>query len=80
MKAKKHRHHVSIWQKSTNHRSGDYRLVLILSHAMLVLVCPTVRVIPVTAVAVVDKTEILPLKLTLGLTLERLEAAVFRKH
>ena len=47
---------------------------------MLVLFCPTVRVIPVTAVAVVDNTELLPLKLTLGLTLERLEAAVFRKH
>ena len=44
---------------------------------MLVLFCPTVRVIPVTAVGVVDKTELLPLKLTLGLTLERLEAAVF---
>ena len=25
----KHIHHVSIWQKSTNHRSDDYRLVLI---------------------------------------------------
>ena len=47
---------------------------------MLVLFCPTVRVIPVTAVVVVDKTELLPLKLTLGLTLERLEAAGFRKH
>ena len=46
---------------------------------MLVLFCPTVRVIPVTAVAVVDKTELLPLKLTLDLTLERLEAAVFLK-
>ena len=44
---------------------------------MLVLFCPTVHVIPVTAVAVVDKTELLPLKLTLGLTLERLEATVF---
>ena len=47
---------------------------------MLVLFCPTVRVIPVAAVAVVDKTELLPLKLTLGLTLEKLEVAVFRKH
>ena len=46
---------------------------------MLVLFCPTVRVIPVTAVAVVDKTELLPLKLTLDLTLDRLEAAVFFK-
>ena len=44
---------------------------------MLVLFCPTVRVIPGNAVAVVDKTELLPLKLTSGLTLERLEAAVF---
>ena len=44
---------------------------------MLVLFCPTVRVIPVTEVAVVDQAELLPLKLTLDLTLERLEAAVF---
>ena len=47
---------------------------------MHVLFCSTVRVIPVTAVAVVDKTELQPLKFTLGSTLERLEAAVFRKH
>ena len=44
---------------------------------MFVLFCPTVRVSPVTAVTVVDETELLPLKLTLDLTLERLEAAVF---
>ena len=38
---------------------------------MLVLLCPAVRVIPVTAVAVIVKTDLLPLKLTFDLTLER---------
>ena len=38
---------------------------------MLVLLCPAVRVIPVTAVAVIDKTKLLPFKLTFDLNLER---------
>ena len=44
---------------------------------MHVLFCPTVRVIPVTAVAVVDKTELQPLNL--GLDFGKARSGSFSK-